>query len=195
MTIVHARTPMRALGIVVMTAAAALPLCLAGCSSAPEPSASASELRAAPDSGLLAMPVNRTYDVAEINLNAPLAASVLGAALDDQISSSGHLIVNDGMITAAELTVNFSDLPEASFVQTRPTLIKHQSEGETLQSVGTLTVGGVAQPNAVVELTPTEWGEDEAQFDVTFAVPDNVMAPSTLMPFDEISAHLLLVAQ
>lgn len=196
MTILHARTSARALGVMA-TVTAAIPLCLTGCAPAVDLSAQAAELQAAPDSDLLTMPVNRTYDVTEINLIAPMAASALGSALENQISSTGYMVINDGMITAAELTVKFADMPEASFVQTKPTRLFSQSDDdiEAISSVGTLSVGNVSQPNTSVELTPTELGEDQAQFDVTFAVPDNLLASTAGLPFDEVSAHLVLVSQ
>ena len=194
MAIVHARSSWRALGVVA-TVSAAIPLCLSGCAPATESDAYATELRAAPDSNLLTVPVDRTYDVSEINLIPPLGSESLSDALDDRVSSTGYIVVRDGMITAAELQVQFAGMPEASYVQTRPTLLVRDDIEETVTSIGTLTVGGVAQPNTSVELKPTELGEDQAQFDVTFAVPDNLLVSTAGLPFDEVSAHLVLTAQ
>lgn len=194
MTIVHARSSWRALGVVA-TVSAALPLCLVGCAPSVEHDANAAELRAAPDSNLLAVPVDRTYDVTEINLIAPLGSSALHEALGERISSTGTMVVRDGMIMSAELQVVIDDMPEASYVQTKPTMLVRDDIEETVTSVGTLSVGGLAQPNTSVELKPTELGEDQAQFDVTFAIPDNLLVSTAGLPFDEISAHLVLTAQ
>ncbi len=194
MTIVHARSSWRALGVVA-SVTAVIPLCLAGCAPAVESDASAAELRAAPDSNLMTVPVDRTYEVTEINLIAPLGASSLHEALGERISSTGTMVVRDGMIMSADLQVVIDDMPEASFVQTRPTMLVHDDIEETVTSVGTLSVGGLTQPNTSVELKPTELGEDQAQFDVTFAIPDNLLVSTAGLPFDEISAHLVLTAQ
>ncbi|WP_193750767.1 hypothetical protein [Leucobacter chromiiresistens] len=194
MTIVHARSSWRALGVVA-SVSAVIPLCLAGCAPAVEHDANAAELRAAPDSNLMTVPVDRTYAVTDFTLNAPLGSSALHEALGERISSSGTMVVRDGMIMSAELQVAIADMPEASFVQTTPTMLVRDDMEETVTSVGTLSVGDLSQPNTSVELRPTELGEDQAQFDVTFAVPDNLLVSNAGLPFDEVSAHLVLTAQ
>ncbi|MFD5599538.1 hypothetical protein ACFWHR_05720 [Leucobacter sp. NPDC058333] len=194
MAIVHARSSWRAWGLVA-TVSTAIPLCLAGCAPAVDVDAHAAELRAAPDSNLLSVPVDRTYDVSEIHLIAPLGSDALSKALGDRISSTGTMVVRDGMITSAELQVSIADFPNASYVQTKPTMLVRDDVAATVTSVGTLSVGGVAQPNTSVELKPTELGEDQAQFDVTFTIPDNLMVSTAGLPFDEVSAHLVLTAQ
>lgn len=194
MTIVHARSSWRALGVVA-SVTAAIPLCLAGCAPAVKNDANAAELRAAPDSNLMTVPEDRTYDVTEINLIAPLGTSSLHEAFGERISSTGTMVVRDGMIMSADLRVVIDDMPEASFVQTTPTRLIRDDVEETVTSVGTLSIGSLTQPNTSVELKPTELGEEQAQFDVTFAIPDNLLVSTAGWPFDEMSAHLVLTAQ
>lgn len=186
---------MRTLGVVA-TVSAALPLCLAGCAPASSASVQAAELRAAVDSDLLEMPAIRIYDVSDTQLLAPLDNPVLHTALEERMSSSGYIVLGDGVITEAQYEVAAEGLSEALFILTEPTVLRRQnSDIGTVTATGTLSVNGAVRSDTSIRLTPTALSEDAVEFDVTLIVPDNPLIAGTEIPFDEISAHVVFTAR
>lgn len=180
----------------VATVSAALPLCLVGCAAVPSAGVQAAELRAAVDSDLLEVPATRIYDIADTRLLTPADNPVLQTLLDDRVSSSGYIVLSDGVITEAQYEVSAEGLPEAEFVLTEPTALRRaNSEVGTVTVTGTLSVNGSVRNGTSVRLTPTALSKDAAEFDVTLSIPDNPLIASGELPIDEISAHLVLVAR
>lgn len=194
MTVVQVSRSARTIGFVA-TVSAALPLCLIGCATVPSASVQAAELQAAVDSDLLELPATRVYEVSDTRLLAPLDNPALQALLDDRVSSSGYIVLNDGVITEAQYEVSAEGLPDAAFVLTEPTALRRAtSKVGTVTVTGTLSVNGSVRNGTTVRLTPTALSEDSAEFDVTLSIPDNPLIAGTELPVDEISAHLVLVA-
>jgi len=193
-TAVQVSRSARAIGFIA-TVSAALPLCLAGCAPAPSTSVQAAELRAAVDSDLLEMPTTRTYDISDTQLLTPVDNPALQALLDGRVTSSGYIVLNDGVITEARYEVSAEGLPDAEFVLTEPTALRRaNSEVGTVTVTGTLSVNGAVRTGTTVRLTPTVLSKDAAEFDVTLSIPDNPLVAGAELPLDEISAHIVLTA-
>lgn len=192
---VQVRRSARTIGFVA-TVSAALPLCFAGCAAVPSASLQAAELRAGVDSDLLEMPATRIYDISDTQLLSPIDNPALETLLGDRVSSSGYIVINDGVITEARYEVTAEGLPDAEFVLTEPTALRRaNSEVGTVTVTGTLSVNGTVRNGTSVRLTPTALSENAVEFDVAMSVPDNPLIASAELPFDEISAHLVLVSR
>ncbi|MBK0420773.1 hypothetical protein JD292_01580 [Leucobacter sp. CSA2] len=196
MTIAPAgRRSVRAIGIVA-TVSAALPLGLVGCSPAATLANQVSELHAAADSDLLALPSVQTYTVTRAKLLSPESAAAFSESLGSDVASSGTLTLSDGAITAAEFSVRAATFPEASFTLTEPVILSHSTETDgTVTAVGTLAFDGRERPKTGIELTPVSITPEDARFDVRVRVPNSPMAAGSVLPFDEISATLDLQAE
>ncbi|RGE24350.1 hypothetical protein D1J51_01020 [Leucobacter sp. wl10] len=185
----------RTIGVVAIVSTA-LPLGFAGCNSTPSADVQAAELRAAVDSDLLEMPVVRVYDVSDTQLLSPVDSPTLRSLIDDRVSTSGYIVLEDGVITEAQYEVRAEGLPDAQFVLSEPTVLRRQdSEVDTVTATGSLSVDGSVRGTTNVRLTPTLLNEDTAEFDVTMSVPDNPLIAGTELPLDEISAHLVFAAR
>ncbi len=185
----------RTLGVVA-TVTAAIPLCLSGCAPASEATVAAAELRASAESDLLETPTEHVYEVSEIELRAPLGVSAFGSNAGDRVTPSGFIVVNDGVITEAELNVVVTEWADASFVLTEPTVLRREdSENGTVYATGTLAVNGIEQPHTSVKLTPGPMSAEAAEFDVSFEVPDNLLIADQEVAPSEVTAHLSLTAR
>ncbi|PRI11533.1 hypothetical protein B4915_06835 [Leucobacter massiliensis] len=186
------RRSVRTIGVVA-TVSAALPLCLVGCAVTSDASHQAAELRAAVDSDVLELPETRTYDVVDTRLLAPLDSPAL-EALAGHLSSSGFMVLNDGVITEARYEVSAAGMPSAGFELTEPLVLRRaESEIGTLTATGTLFVDGTPHPGTTLRLTPTSLSVDSAEFDVAMSLPDQPLLASGGFPVDELSAHLTFV--
>ncbi|MBL3687493.1 hypothetical protein D3248_11100 [Leucobacter zeae] len=178
-----------------MTAAVAVPLSLTACASA-HLGAQAVQLHASADSDMLAMPTEQTYAVSEVEFLEPDGIAALHSALGGAIDATGRFVVGDGMITDAELDVAVSDLANATFVLTEPTMLRSElGEAGAVTATGVLTVDGVAQQHAKVRVVPVAFTEDQAQIDVSFAMPDNPIIAGVDAPFDQVAVRLTLTAE
>ena len=185
------RRSVRVIGAVA-TVSAVLPLGLLGCARPADVSSMAAELHASADSNLLASPAERVYEVTDTSLISPTADSELGAMITDQVTSSGYMVLSEGVITQAQFSVNLADLPEVSFELTQPAVLRRGGSDGMVSAVGTLAFDGKQRPNTSVELTPTIIGDEVAEFDVRFSVPESRLAIDSILPFDEVAAHLVL---
>ena len=185
----------RAFGLVA-TVTAAIPLCLTACAPAAQLGVPASELSAAADSDLLATPTEHVYRVTDVQLVAPIDTSALGANMGDRVTPSGTLVVADGVITEAELSVVYREWTEATFVLTEPTVLRREGSADgTVTATGTLSVNGIEQPGTGVRLTPGTMTADRAEFDVSFTVPDNLLIAGGENGSGEVTAHVVLSAE
>lgn len=183
----------RSRGLAIL-AAAILPLFLASCAAAAAGDLDPRELRAAADSNLLESPTEQRYEVVEL---LPVSSSnqFLDTTVAKHLDYSGSMVLNDGIITSAELSLSVAHLVHASFVLTEPAVLRpDEGEDASVYAVGTLTVNGTARPRTSLELVPTELSEEAAAFDVDFAVPDNPFLNDGA-PVDKLSAHVSLAAR
>ena len=174
----------------------ALPLCLTACATAEDLGNRAAELRAANDSDLLAVPVERVYEVSSFELTEPQALSSLGEVAGSQLRHSGYVVLSDDVITEAELSFELVGVQSASFTLTEPTVIR-RAEGETdpVYVSGDLTVGDREPYPATVKLTPTVIDEDALEFSLDFELPaDLPFAENGLVP-SEFSARIALTPE
>ena len=189
------RRSVRTIGILA-TFTAALPLGLVGCASASNAAHEVSDLHVSAESDVLELPTEQIYDVTDANLIAPRSAAAFGTALDESITSTGHLVLSGGVITAAEFSVGASDLPAATFVLTEPAVLdRAEQSGGTVTAIGTLSFDGRERPNTGGEITPTFLTEEEAEFDVRLDIPDSPLAAGAMLPFNEIAAHFTFTAR
>ncbi|MBL3689142.1 hypothetical protein [Leucobacter chromiireducens] len=175
---------------------ASIPLCLTGCAPAPKAAApQATELRASAESGFLARPAERQYEIAETTLTEPIALP-LGGTVDGELESHGFLVLTDGVITQAQFGLALAGFPEATFVLTEPTVLRPEGSPDgTVTAVGTLSVGGAERPGIRLKLTPTVLGSDSVEFDLNLAVPDNPFYAGEDPSIDEVAAHVVLTAR
>ncbi|WP_427870981.1 hypothetical protein [Leucobacter luti] len=185
------RRSVRVIGAVA-TVSAVLPLGLMGCARAADVTSHAAELHASADSNLLASPAERVYEVTDTSLISPAADSGLGAMLTEQVASTGYMVLTEGVITQAQFNVQIAELPAVSFELTQPAVLRRGGSDGTVSAVGTLAFDGKQRPNTSVELTPTTIGDEVAEFDVRFSVPESRLAVGSILPFDEVAAHLVL---
>lgn len=173
-----------------------LPLCLVSCASAGISGPPAAELRAATGSDLLDVQTEHVYHVSEVQLLAPIDTTELGANVQDQVTPSGYMIMQDGVITAAELGVSVAGITEATFVLTEPTVLRREGRDEgVVYATGTLSVNGLEQHGTSVRLLPSVLTDRAAEFDVTFAIPGNLLMAGDHPGIEEISAHVALTAE
>lgn len=178
----------------VVTASIALPLSLTACASA-HLGAQAAQLHASADSDMLAMPTEQSYEISRVEFLEPQGAAALHSALGGSIDASGHFVLGDGMITEAELNVAVSDIANATFVLTEPTMLRSEfGEAGAVTATGMLTVDGVAQQHAKVRVVPVSFTGEDAEIDVSFAVPDNPIIAGVDAPFDQVAVRLTLTA-
>ena len=181
---------------VFATVSVTLPLCLVSCAAAGISGPPAAELRAATGSDLLDVQTEQIYHVSEVQLLAPIDTSALGANVQDQVTPSGYMVVHDGVITEAELGVAVIGITEASFVLTEPTVLRREGRDEgVVYATGTLTVNETEQHGTSVKLLPSLISEKAAEFDVTFAIPSNLLVAGDHPGLEEISAHVALTAE
>lgn len=172
-----------------------LPLCLVSCTGAQEPRLPAAELRAATGSNLFAVSPEQLYEVTDLQILAPTDAASLGNTLKDQVAPEGYMMIEDGVITQAELSVNITGLPEALFVLTEPTVLYREGHKlPVVHATGTLIVAGIKQRSTQLVLTPGIINKKLADFDVSFAVPHAAFITGSLAVLDEVSAHISLTA-
>lgn len=191
----HATRTARTMSVFA-TVSVTLPLCLVSCASAGISGPPAAELRAASGSDLLDVQAEQVYQVSDVQLLAPIDTSELGADVQGQVTPSGFMVVHDGVITAAELGVTVAGLTEASFVLTEPTVLRREGRDEgVLYAIGTLSVNGIEQHGTSVKLVPSVISDRAAEFDVTFAIPSNLLVAGDHPGLDEISAHVALTAE
>lgn len=191
----HATRTARTMSVFA-TVSVTLPLCLVSCASAGISGPPAAELRAATGSDLLDVQTEQVYRVSQVQLLAPIDTSELGANVQGKVTPSGFMVVNDGVITAAELGVTVIGLTEASFVLTEPTVLRREGRDEgVLYAIGTLSVNGIEQHGTSVKLVPSVISDRAAEFDVTFAIPSNLLVSGDHAGLDEISAHVALTAE
>lgn len=179
----------------VATASVTLPLCLVSCAAAGLSGPPAAELRAATGSDLLDVQTEQVYHVSDVQLLAPIDTTSLGADVQDHVAPSGFMVVHDGVITEAELGVTVAGLTEATFVLTEPTVLRREGRDEgVVYATGTLSVNGIEQHGTSVRLLPSQISERSAEFDVTFAIPSNLLIAGDHPGLEEISAHVALTA-
>lgn len=173
-----------------------LPLCLVSCSGAQHLGVPAAELRAATGSNLLTIPAEQFYEVTDVQLLAPIDTTALGKSVQDRATPEGFMVVQDGVITQAELSVSVAGLSEASFVLTEPTVLYREGrEDSVVYATGTLAVEGIEQHSTQLKLTPGTISEKAAEFDVSFAVPSTLLIAGSSTGMGEISAHISLAAE
>ncbi|MFV0434870.1 MAG: hypothetical protein ACK5LO_12910 [Leucobacter sp.] len=189
----------RHLGVAV-SVSVAIPLGLIGCSSSASVGSSVAELRTSADSDFLEMPASHTYEVSELRLVTPIALQALetlspaNAAVELPIDSSGYIVLNDGVITAADLVFEVGDLPEASFLLTEPVVLRRDnSDSSEVYATGVFSFNGRELPRTSLKLLPIELSEESAEFEVSLALPEKYSDddPATA---DEITARLVLSA-
>ncbi|UOQ58058.1 hypothetical protein MUN78_04225 [Leucobacter allii] len=196
MSVTRVSRSVRVFGVVA-TVSAALPFALTGCSPAADIGAQAAELQAAAGSDVLEVPVVTIYDVTDAELTSAegeIGGSVAGA-FAAHVETSGYFVLNDGVITGAELRARLAAFPEAKFVLTQPTVLRREGGDPTVTAVGTLSVNGIVHQEAQLRLTPTKLDEESAEFDLDFDIPDSPLTSGADLPVDEISAHLVLSAR
>lgn len=181
---------------VFATVTVTLPFCLVSCATAGISGPPAAELRAATGSDLLDVQAEQIYHVSEVQLLAPIDTSELGSNVQDQVTPSGFMVVHDGVITEAELGVSVAGLTEASFVLTEPTVLRREGRDDgVVYATGTLSVNGIEQHGMSVRLLPSLISDRAAEFDVTFAIPSNLLIAGEHPGLEEISAHVALLAE
>ncbi|UOQ61299.1 hypothetical protein MUN76_04825 [Leucobacter rhizosphaerae] len=191
----HAPRTARRIGVFA-TVTMTLPLCLVSCASPGISGPPAAELRAATGSDLLDVQTEQVYHVSEVQLLAPIDTTELGADVQDQVTPSGYMIMQDGVITAAELGVSVAGITEATFVLTEPTVLRREGRDEgVVYATGTLSVNGLEQHGTSVRLLPSVLTDRAAEFDVTFAIPGNLLMAGDHPGIEEISAHVALTAE
>ncbi|QIM18986.1 hypothetical protein G7066_11075 [Leucobacter coleopterorum] len=179
-----------------MIAIVTLPLCLVSCASTQGLGVPAAELRAATGSNLLTVPSEHVYEVTDIELLGPAATSELGKSVQDKVEPSGFMVMHDGVITQAELSVSVAGLHEASFVLTEPTVLRREGRDDSVvYATGTLSVEGIEQHSTQLKLTPSEISDKSAEFDVSFAVPATLLIAGGATGFGDVSAHISLTAK
>lgn len=154
------------------------------------------QLHASADSDMLAMPTERAYEVSDVEFIEPHGAAALQTALGGTIDASGFFVLGDGMITDAELDVAVSDVANATFVLTEPTMLRSElGDAGAVTATGVLTVDGVAQQHSKVSVVPVAFTEDDAEIDVSFPMPDNPIIAGIEAPFDRVAVRLKLTAK
>jgi hypothetical protein len=180
---------------VVATVSAALPLCLTACAPVSSAAHQAIELRTTAESDLLEVSTERVYEVTETRLLTETGGDTLSALIGSTLSTSGYIVLLDGVITEARLDVSAVGLPDAAFELTEPTALRGDlSESATVSVVGTLSAQGIVRPDTTLRVTPTELTDDAAEFDVRLSVPDNPLLAGDWFLADELAAHLVFAA-
>ncbi|QIK62649.1 hypothetical protein G7068_05065 [Leucobacter viscericola] len=192
-SILATRTSRSSLGVIAIVT---LPLCLVSCASTQGVGAPAAELRAATGSNLLTVPAEHVYEVTDVKLLAPAATSALGKSVQDHVDPSGFMVMHDGVITQAELSVSLAGLHEASFVLTEPTVLRREGRDDSVvYATGTLSVEGIEQRSTQLKLTPSQISDKAAEFDVSFALPKALLIAGGAAGVGEVSAHISLTAE
>lgn len=195
MSAVSSRRSVRTVSVVA-TVSAALPLCLTACASPAPVAHQTAELRASAESDLLEASTERVYEVSEARLLAEPGTEAVSAMIGDTLSTSGYLVLLDGVITEARLDVSAVGLPEAAFELTQPTALRPElSDDAAVSVVGTLSTQGVVRPETALRVTPTVLTDETAEFDVRLTVPDNPLTEQRELPVDELAAHLVFTAR
>ncbi|WP_336991192.1 hypothetical protein [Leucobacter sp. VD1] len=194
MTAVSSRRSVRTFRAVA-TVSAALPLCLTACAPVSSVAHQVAELRAATGSDLLEVSTEQVYDAVETHLLTDAGGGRLSALIGDSLSTSGYIVLFDGVITEAKLRMHAAGLPDAAFELTEPTALRRDmSENATVSAVGTLSAGGVVRPHTTLRVTPTALTEDTVEFDVRLSVPDNPLFAQDSAFADELAAHVVFAA-
>ncbi|WP_024356869.1 hypothetical protein [Leucobacter chironomi] len=194
MTAVPSRRSVRTFRVVA-TVSAALPLCLTACAPVASVVPQATELQAAAGSDLLEVSTERVYEAVETRLLTDAGGGGLSALIGETLSTSGYIVLFDGMITEAKLQLRAVGLPEAAFELTEPTALRRDmSENATVSAVGTLSTRGVVRPHTTLRVTPTLLTEEFAEFDVRLSVPDNPLLAQDSFFTDELAAHVVFAA-
>lgn len=106
------------------------------------------------------------------------------------------MVMHDGVITQAELTVSVAGLREASFVLTEPTVLRREGRDDSVvYATGTLSVEGIEQPATQIKLTPSVISDKAAEFDLSFDVPAAILIAGGATGLGEVSAHISLKAE
>lgn len=172
-----------------------LPLCLVSCTGTQVAKAPSAELRAATGSDLLTVPPEELYEVTDVQILAPADTTPLGKTIENQAEPEGYMVMQDGVITQAELSVSVTGLPTASFVLTEPTVLYREGhEMSVVYATGTLAIEGIEQRSTQLKLTPGKISEKTAEFDVSFAAPSALLIAGGAAALGEVSAHISLTA-
>lgn len=195
MTVTHVSKSVRVVGIV-----AALPLALGGCAPAADLTSHAAELRASAGSDVLEVPTVIEYRVTEARLASQAGNDVDAESATEAVASrlepNGFIVINDNVITEAELGVRFASFPSAEFTQTSPTVLRRPGgEDLTVTAVGTLSFDDVVHHDVQLRLTPTVLDDEVAEFDVSVDIPSTPLIADGAIPLDQVTAHVVFAAE
>ncbi|QIM16153.1 hypothetical protein G7067_06520 [Leucobacter insecticola] len=195
MSRIHATRTARSFGVFA-TLSIALPFCISSCSAISDAETPAVELRADSSSDLLAVQPDQFYQVSEVEILSPVHTNQLGDDVETQVSPSGFMVMHDGVITQAELSISVAGLPEASFVLTEPVILRRETRTEgVVTAVGTFSVDGFQQRGATITLASSVITDRAAEFDITFKVPSSLLSYVGRANVNEVSAHIELTAE
>lgn len=189
--------------ISALAAAAALPLCLASCaaSSSGVELPLGDSLLSATDGEVFETPDERAYRVTSIEITEPALGSDELQTLADQ-ASDGSMVLSDGVITDAHLTLAMEGLPELEFALTEPVVLRRDGNGDVVNAKGTLTVGNTVRYTTHAAITPRFDDEAESiEFDVRLDLPGTPLTPSsgsdeeTTEGPNHIEANVSLIAE
>lgn len=180
--------------IAVITVSVFLPLTLSSCASAAPSEPLTAELHTAHDSDLLSVATDKVFEVSKFEFTGPNELAKQAGVVSSSIDLTGFMVLNDGLITAAEFGIPLAEAEQVSYVLTEPTAIRRsESENGPVYAVGEMTVGSFGPHAATMKLTPSFLSEGSVSFDVDFLVPEEISAMHPALSGELVSAKISLI--